>query len=288
MSNLLKSFSLVCNTDKRIIDSNEAMTIKLEEMRRMMTGDRTRSDGFTLGINPQNVEELLEGDAQRLSGESGEMAATEEELRERAESILADAEIRAKEIIETANADAGHIVDNAIKEAEDIKSKAYADGIEAGKAESRNMVNAERERINKEYEDKSTELEKEYQERLKKMEPELVDVMLDVFSSVTKVLSADRKDMILALVDKALSGTEANSNYIIKVCKEDAEFLRENRENILESINRDISIEIVEDVSMKRNECLIDTDLGIYDCSLDIQLENLIAAIKILSCTVEK
>ena len=35
---------------------------------------------------------------------------------------------------------------------------------------------------------------------------------------------------------------------------------------------------------MKRSQCLIDTDMGIFDCSLDIQLENLIDDIKILAC----
>ena len=85
-----------------------------------------------------------------------------------------------------------------------------------------------------------------------------------------------------------LSGTEASNNYIIKTSSEDAEFLRENKENIIKNVDRDINIEIVEDVSMKKNECLIDTDFGIYDCGLDIQLENLMRAIRILSCTAGK
>ena len=33
--------------------------------------------------------------------------------------------------------------------------------------------------------------------------------MIDVFSSITKELSIDQKDMILTLIDKVISGTEA-------------------------------------------------------------------------------
>ncbi len=44
------------------------------------------------------------------------------------------------------------------------------------------------------------------------------------------------------------------------------------------------SIEIVEDVTMKKNQCIIETGSGMYDCSLDVQLENLIEEIKMLSC----
>lgn len=289
MSNLVKSFSLICNEDKRIIDSNEAVTVKLEEMRKIMTENKSESEGFTLGLNPQNVEELLEDDEQqRIIGETQKNTTDSDEIKESAENVLAEAQAKSNELIEIAYADAKHIVDAAMKEAQNIKTKAYSEGLEAGKSEGRDMVNAEKERISREYESLRVQLEDEYREKIKQIEPELADVMLEVFSSVTKVLSADQKDMILALVDKVLSGTESNKNYIIKASREDAEFLRENRENILKSVNRDISIEIVEDASMRKNECIIDTDMGIYDCSLDIQLENLMKAIKILSCTAEK
>ena len=71
------------------------------------------------------------------------------------------------------------------------------------------------------------------------------------------------------------------------VAVEDAIFLRENKDKIIGSSRNDIHIEVVSDPSMKRNECLIDTDTGVYDCSLDIQLENLINDIRILSATGE-
>ena len=44
-------------------------------------------------------------------------------------------------------------------------------------------------------------------------------------------------------------------------------------------------MDIVEDAAMKKNQCIIESDTGVYDCSLDIELNNLIRDIKLLSCT---
>ena len=50
------------------------------------------------------------------------------------------------------------------------------------------------------------------------------------------------------------------------------------------AVSKDTQIEITEDSALKRNECLIETDAGVFDCSLDVQLDNLIKDIRLLSC----
>ena len=41
---------------------------------------------------------------------------------------------------------------------------------------------------------------------------------------------------------------------------------------------------IVQDMALKQNECMIETDSGVFNCSLDVELHNLIKQIKLLSC----
>ena len=38
------------------------------------------------------------------------------------------------------------------------------------------------------------------------------------------------------------------------------------------------------DESMQQGQCTIDTDEGIFDCGVDVQLDNLIKDLKTLSC----
>ena len=283
MSNLLKYPQIVCKEDKRVIDYNETIKNKLMEIRKVMTEDASSGEEFTLGLDARNVNILLEEGETKVDTESG---IGNEELSVKAESIIQEAERKAKEIIETAKSDAEHIVEDALSQAENLKQKAKIEGIEQGVAQAEEQINEEKAMLLKEFEDRQISLENEYAEKIKRIEPELVDVILELFVDITKVLSFDKRDMIMTLVDSVISGDEISNNIIIRVSKDDAAFLRENKERIIASTGKDIHLEIVEDMMMKKNECCIDTDFGIYDCSLDIQLENLVNDIKILSSVV--
>ena len=295
MSNLLKSFFCMENDNKLIIDSNEAVTLKLEQIRKTITNKATGKGDFSLGLNPESVEELLEGEnGENILGGAGadEQAAYTMEIdsymRHMAYNIFAEAKSQEKSIVLAAVMDAARLVADARNEAEAIKNNAHEEGFNQGRNDGLKSLDDDRAELKSRYNEEVNKLSLDYEKRVKEIEPERVEVMIDVFSSLTKELSSDRRDMILQLIDKVISGTEASSNYIIKACKEDAEFLRGNRESILERIGRDVHLEIVEDISMKRNECLIDTDLGIYDCSLDIQLENLVKSLRILACAADR
>lgn len=286
MSNLFKSFLLVPDEDnKRIIDSNEAISAKLEEIRKIVVESDTNQDGFSLGLNPENVEELLEEGGFSDSNVYREAeTGSVDNANIRAEAILEEARSQAERILKEAEEDADRIIGDAKNQANAIMDDAYAKGIAEGREQGAGSLAEEKAQMEEKLKLEEKMLQEEFEKKSKEIESELIDVMMDVFGSVTKVLAEEHKDMIVTLIDKVISGNEASGSYIIKACKEDAQFLRDNRENILKKINRNVHLEIVEDISMKRNECLIDTDLGIYDCSLDIQLENLIKSIKILSC----
>ena len=192
----------------------------------------------------------------------------------KAEQIIEQAKRQAEEIVKEGEEKVKLI---SLDAADEGRRSGYEEGIRNGEAE----IASKRKKLD-EYRE---QLDKEYDDRIKKMEPELVDVLLKIFSEVTKVLSVDKRDLILTLVNSVMGGTEVSKNYIIRANKDDAQFLRDNKDRIQGIVGRDINIEIVEDPVLKRNQCLIDTDLGIFDCSLDIQLENLIDDIKILACS---
>ena len=129
-------------------------------------------------------------------------------------------------------------------------------------------------------------MEIEYNQRMDEMEPVLVETILQVFEKVTHVLSVDKKDLVLQLVNDVLSKTEISKEFLIRVASVDYKFMLDNRERINGVVSKKVQIEIVEDPTFKRGQCMIESDSGIYDCSLDIQLENLIETIKLMSSMV--
>ena len=118
------------------------------------------------------------------------------------------------------------------------------------------------------------------------MEPMLAETILTVVSRVTHVLAEDKKDLVLQLVNDVLSKTEISKEFLIRVSSYDYKFLLDNRDKITGVVSQSVQIEIVEDPTFVKGQCMIESDSGIYDCSLDIQLDNLISAIKVMACLV--
>ncbi len=281
MSNLYKNSSYVTDDkNTRIIDSNEAISAKIIEIRKAIktSENRKTADGFVVGIDAKDVEVLI--------GEENENIDSEQENRVSMdiEYMLNNADMQAKSIVDKARYDAAMIIADAKKEAEEIKKVAKLEGAEQGYKEGSNKAKTEIDRVKEQMIQEQHSMEMEYKRLIENIEPQLVETILEVFAKVTNVISLDKKDIILSLVNSVMSGDDISNDYIIRVGSEDVKFLRDNKSRIEKMSRKDIHIEIVEDMSLKKNQCLIDTDLGIFDASLDIQLENLINDIKILSC----
>lgn len=289
MSNLLKGFTVSRNNDdKRVIDCNAMVSEMLAKMKNTAETSGFNEDGFNLGLNPLGVSEVLGDDEHIIGAEPSEDIENSEPDRSiKKEIIIAEAQAEADAIVEKANEDARVIISQAQAEADGIRDKAREQGMAEGAAKAAKEAEIELSRRQQELEQMKQSLISEYRQKEQEMEPALVDTILKIFSDITRAIAMDKRDMILTLVNNVMVGGEASRNFVIRVCNEDAIFLKENKEKIIGAVRKDIHIEIVTDPSMKRNECLIDTDTGVYDCSLDIQLENLINDIKILSCTGE-
>lgn len=279
MSNLVKSRSVYNGENKRVIDSNEAIINKLSKIKNELSNGSVSKDGFSLGLNAEHVEELLDENEAEQQGEDLE------KIRAESEKIIEDAKNTASQIVERARVESVSILENAAKQSESIKEKARQEGLKQGFDEGSIKLQELQQKIIQDGNDKIKKIDEQYQEKIKKMEPELVDVILDVVENVVKVSASDKKEVIISLIDGVLGNAETSGNFIVKVSKEDFSFVRENKEKILKSVNKDISIEVIEDPLIGKNQCIIDTDIGIFDCSLDIQLEKLIRDIKIMSCT---
>lgn len=284
MSNLYKgSYYYSGETKARVIDSNEAVSAKIVEIKKSMKqngyGEKNKDkDGFIVGIDAKEVQELIsEEEAESAENEGMRISAD-------IEYMLNNADMQAKGIVDKARYDAAMILTDAKKEADELKRRAQEEGALSGYEEGLNKGKGEIEQLRNQLLSQKKEMEIEYNQLIENIEPQLVETILEVFSNITNVVSADKKDIILSLVNSVMSGDDVGNNYIIRVSREDVKFLRDNKDKIEKMSRKDIHIEIVEDMSLKKNQCLIDTDMGIFDASLDIQLESLINDIKILSC----
>lgn len=278
MSNLLKRGTTFIS-EERIIDYNELIKLKLKNIvSDKESHSNVDADGFVNGLKADVVEQLLTGsedeneavDSQNPDDVKNQLAAAIEEADEQARSIKDEA----NEVLAQAHMEAGKII-------EDAKRTGY----EQGACNAREEYESKAEALEREYEQKKAQLEKEYNDLKAAIEPELVETITEVFRKITYTVAEDNKEIIIGLINGVMKNSDISNEFVIRVSPDDYRFLVNNQGKIYCAVSKEVNMDIVEDAAMKKNQCIIESDTGVYDCSLDIELNNLIRDIKLLSCT---
>lgn len=266
MSNLYKQYNTLEPERKvRMIDYNPLVEQKLAELAKQQAGGQTDEDGFRgLGdIAAQRIEE--EDPAEVL-----------QKAKEEAEAILSGAREEADALVADANAQSGDILQTA---KEDGRKQGYDEGL----AQAKEELETEYGRKKEELDQLERKLRGDYDQKLQDLEPKLLDVILTVVEKVFHIQFGDKREILLYLVDNALAGIEGCRSFRIRIGSEQKDFLEMHKDEILDRIGHDMSLEIVSDQSLSDGQCMIETDTGIFDCSLGVQLENLIKDLRSLS-----
>ncbi len=271
--NLLKGGYVIVSEKERItIDRNETVAKRLEELSQLQQEEsieEEETENFVEGIDPTMVAKLVE--------EQSDMDA----LTEERERIFARAEEKAEE-------EAKKIVREATEESkrifEEAKNNGYQEGYQNGSMQAQaDMENKYQERCAL-LEQEKFAMEADYNNKLSAMEPELVDKLMDIFRHVTGVRLEDDRAAILFILQRAMQSLENGRNYIIHVSKEDYGNVKEHLDDIVQGTGLlKETFEIVEDITLGLNSCMIESEAGIWDCGLGTQMKLLQKQLRILS-----
>lgn len=238
--------------------------IETEEYQFRQLADISSSAGseFTSGLNVINMEEVLDEERQKIS----------EETSAKSEELLNEARVQADAIIAEANA-----------RAEDIKKEAYeegkAQGIAEGQDYARQLLKEQEEALNQEYNNKLNRLHQQEKE----LEPHFATIVAALVEKLTGAVCKGKKDVIVHLIDNALHNLEKSKRIVVRVSKDDIAMVSSKRSYFTKELKEDTELDITEDTSLSANQCIIETDNKIVDCSLDAQLDNLREQIKMLA-----
>ena len=199
------------------------------------------------------------------------------------EKILADAKARADKIIAEAEVQASGILDEATEQAAKMKDDAYAAGEQAGYAAGSEKAQEELAAKTAELNAKQSAMEADFTARETGMEERLCDVVCDIVSKVFAIEFYDKKEIIVHLVDNVVTNSPSSKVFMIRVNDENFAVLNEQKEALKEKLGSGIELDIVRDPLLTPEQCQIETDGGVYDCGMDVQLSNLIKDIRALS-----
>ena len=280
-STLIKSYTVNYAQEKekngkRVIDSNLAVSERIKELSELLeqVPEEDFADEFTEGLDAEQVDALLT-DQEEL--------AEERERNEAVQKLVDDANEQAQQIIADANAEAERIIADAKTQSEGIfeeaRAKGEAEGNEKGYAEGLERA-AEKER---EVEAKAVALDEQYEQKVAELEPKFVEILTGIYSHVLGIDLSGRSDVVLHLLQDAIRNTEGSKNFLVHVSGEDHEYVNENKDELIAGLGTSATVEVINDVTLSAGNCFVETDGGIFDCSLGTELELLKKELKILS-----
>ena len=267
--------------EKRVIDSNDLITKRIEELAEKMR--LPENQGFEPGLRAESVDTLLQEDNDN-GEETAKSSVIKADTGAEAGGALAKAREEAELVVNKAKEEAEALKKEALVQAEKEKNAVLEQARAQGYEEGQNKAGAENARLEQEWKNKSRDLEASYQKKLDELEPQFIDTITGIYEHIFHVDLQGYREVLVYLISATMWKIEDNRNFIIHVSKEDYPYVSMEKKQLLSGMSAANSdVEIVEDLTLSKNQCLIETEGGIFDCGVGTQLTELGQKLKLLS-----
>ncbi len=284
MSNVIKAYNIRYTEEKKEIDMNQ----RAEEFQRLYIENLPKF---------KEIDEPEEHEVQEsyfLTDDSGMVfPQTEEEIAQFCENAKTKLQTELQQLREAAEEECRllrmeaeeeckKLIADSVKSTEAEREKILSEAQQSGYEEGRQRAVQEAESLRQELLQKISEQEADYENKLESLEPDIVELIIGIVHNLTGVLLDERRDIILHIIRHSMLGIENSSSFIVRVSKDDFDFLNSRKQELLNELQGN-KIEIIVDPMLTRAQCTIETDTRIIDCSLDVQLKNLTSDLKMLA-----
>lgn len=278
-SNLLKrGYTNVDKTEKRVINTNELVAKRMQELSEKM--QQEENAGFVSGIeaSADEVEALL------ADVEVEEASQSIIKVKEEAARILEDAHREAEALLERARTQAAQLEKDSRSRAELERMQMLETARTQGVQEGKEQAYRENEGARRELKEQRKQMEREFEAMIDELEPQFVDTITDIYEHIFHVELHSYREILGYLISTTMRKVEGNRDFMIHVSKEDYPYISMQKKQIAAGATApNSSVEVVEDLSLAKNQCLIETEGGIFDCGLGTQLSELRQKLKMLS-----
>jgi len=182
-----------------------------------------------------------------------------EEIPEHIE--LSDAERRAHEILQSAKANA-----------ESIRKDAFEKGIDEGRHKVENTIKEALSTLN--------EAVKERKKIIKDAESEILRLAIKSAEQIIRSEVSLHRDVCLNIVSDAINRVSDREQVIVRVNREDAEYIKRYKEKLSGIVDGIKSFSILEDSQIEPGGCIIETNLGYVDARISTKLHAIEDALK--------
>ncbi len=212
----------------------------------------------------QIIQKAQDTAFEEIKHQSDEASIIKNGAKEEASSIIENAKKQAEKIIAEARAQEQEIISKA--ESEGLK-QGREDGFANGKNEVERLV----ERMHKIIDS----VQDKRQEILDNTEQQIVDLVILMTRKVVKIMSDNQKSVIMANVVQALKKVKGRGDVTLRVNLSDIKLTTEHVQDFIREVENIKNIAIVEDSSVEKGGCIVETDFGAVDARIASQLSEL-------------
>ncbi|MBI9092611.1 MAG: HrpE/YscL family type III secretion apparatus protein [Desulfobacterium sp.] len=170
--------------------------------------------------------------------------------------------IKANDILEQAHQKASETVAQAYEIYEAKKKQGYEDGLEEGRLE---------------YAEKIMDTTMKTIDYFGSMEKAIAGLVTQCLEKV--VGEMDDKELILRIVKSGLAIARNEKRVVVRVCADDLKAIQDATSQLLQVYPGINVLDITADSRLTRGACLVESELGVVDASLDTQIEAIKRAI---------
>ena len=244
------------------------------------TADDLRREAEAFKLQWENEKEQMLKEAQSKADEivkKAEDAAFAEVKRQsdQAQIIKTQAEQNAAEIIKKAQEEAARIIDDANSEKSEITRNSYREGYDKGHNDGYDTGKSEVERLIERTHKILEAVMARREEILSETEQQVVELVILMARKVVKILSDNQKSVVMANVLQALKKVKGRGAVTLRVNISDVKLTTEHIQDFIKQVENVQGITVLEDSSVDKGGCVVETDFGAIDARISSQLTEL-------------
>ena len=239
---------------------------------------RKEAEAFKLQWEDEKAKMLAkaQADADQIVKNAEDAAfAQVKHQSDQAAVIKSQAQKEAQDIVEKAKAEAQDIISNAKIEEKSIFEKSKSDGFKAGHEEGYKAGNEEAQRLVERIHKMIEAVQAKRQEILDNTEQQIVSLVILIVRKVVKIMSENQKSVIMSNVLQALKKVKGSGDVTLRVNLADVKLTTEHIKDFIHQVENIKNISVVEDSSVEKGGCIVETDFGAIDARISSQLNEL-------------
>ncbi len=244
------------------------------------TADDLRREAEAFKLSWESEKEMMisqaRAEADRIVKEAEQTAFNQvKEKNDEAQHIKQNAENEAADLLDNAKKQAQEMIDEAQAKVDQIIETARKEGFEAGKEEGYEDGKSEVERLIQHLRIIISKAIEKRNQIIDQSETQIIDLVLLISQKVIKVISENQKNVVINNVIQALRKLKSRGDVVIRVNLEDVKLTSEHVKDFMRMVENVRSITVMEDASVDRGGCIIETDFGRIDARISSQFKEI-------------